>query len=180
MKIALIVFYLVVAIAMVAFIMVQRGSGATTGSGFGAGASGTVFGARGSANFLSSGTKWLAILFFSLSMGMAVYQNRMGNARAVQEELGVMGQLPTASETPAAPSETPAAPGETPPAPAGETPPAPAGETPAAPSETPAAPAVETPDAQPPAAEAVPTEASPATTSETSNASGDKSEEKTP
>lgn len=168
MKIALIVFYLVVAIAMVAFIMVQRGSGATTGSGFGAGASGTVFGARGSANFLSSGTKWLAILFFSLSMGMAVYQNRMGNARAVQQDLGVMGQLPTASETPAAPSETPAAPGETPPAPAGE--------TPAAPSAAP----VETPDAQAPAAEAVPTEASPATTSETSNASGDKSEEKTP
>ncbi len=172
MKIALIVFYLVVAIAMVAFIMVQRGSGATTGSGFGAGASGTVFGARGSANFLSSGTKWLAILFFSLSMGMAVYQNRMGNARAAQEDLGVMGQLPTASETPAAPSETPAAPGETPPAPAGE--------TPAAPSAAPVAPAAETPDAQAPGAEAVPTEASPATTSETSNASGDKSEEKTP
>jgi preprotein translocase subunit SecG len=176
MKIALIVFYLVIAIAMIAFIMVQRGPGATMGSGFGAGASGTVFGARGSANFLSSGTKWLAVVFFIISMGMAVYENRIGTARNAAEELGVMGQLPTPSETPAAPaSETPAAPA----APASETPaaPAPSAETPAAPSaEVPAAPGASTTAELPAAAPAE----SAAPTTETTDASGDKPEEKTP
>ncbi len=161
MKIALIVFYLVIAIAMITFIMMQRGSGATAGSGFGAGASGTVFGARGSANFLSSSTKWLAILFFSLSMGMAVYENRTGTARAQQEDLGVMGQLPTTPETPA-PSEIPAAPSSEQ-SPAGaEVPPAPGSE---------AASASDAPEAGAAAA---------ATTSETSDTTGDKPAEKTP
>ena len=103
MKIASIVLYLVVTIAMITFIMLQRGTGANAGSGFGAGASGTVFGARGSANFLSSATKWLAVAFFALSLGMAVYETRSGAAKQTTEDLGVMGGLAPVSETPAAP-----------------------------------------------------------------------------
>lgn len=109
MKIAFIVVYLVVAIAMIAFIMLQRGSGAAAGSGFGSGASGTVFGARGSSNFLSKATKWLAVAFFVLSMGMAVYETRVGTARDTTAELGVMSQVP-APAAPAADGEVPAAP----------------------------------------------------------------------
>lgn len=99
MKIAFILLYLVVAIAMIAFIMLQRGSGAAAGSGFGAGASGTVFGARGSSNFLSKSTKWLAILFFALSMGMAVYEARVGLKQQTAADLGVMSRLPAAGES---------------------------------------------------------------------------------
>jgi len=109
MKIAFIVVYLVIAIAMITFIMLQRGSGAAAGSGFGSGASGTVFGARGSSNFLSKATKWLAVAFFVLSMGMAVYETRIGTVRDASAELGVMSQLPTPA-APAAGSEVPAAP----------------------------------------------------------------------
>jgi len=150
MKIASIVLYLVVTIAMVVFIMLQRGSGAAAGSGFGSGASGTVFGARGSSNFLSKATKWLAVAFFVLAMSMAVYEARVGIARNQQADLGVMGQLPvpttpanaevpaagdTAADLPTATTSETSAPdasAESSQAPAaGETPAAPAGETPA-------------------------------------------------
>ncbi len=91
------VLYLLVAIGMVAFILLQRGPGATAGSGFGAGASATVFGARGSANFLSRSTAVLAVLFFALSLGMAMYVSRGGQVRETVADLGVMGELPAAS-----------------------------------------------------------------------------------
>lgn len=107
MKIAFVVLYLVVTIAMIAFIMLQRGSGAAAGSGFGGGASGTVFGARGSANFLSKATKWLAVAFFAIALGMGVYEARVGVVKDPQADLGVMGQLPEPS-APAATSEVPA------------------------------------------------------------------------
>ena len=57
------VIYVLVAISMVALILMQRGAGAQAGSGFGGGASSTVFGSRGASNFLSKATKWLAITF---------------------------------------------------------------------------------------------------------------------
>jgi len=53
------------AIALIALILIQRGRGADTGAAFGSGASTTVFGARGSASFLTRTTSVLAILFFS-------------------------------------------------------------------------------------------------------------------
>ena len=65
------VIYVLVAIAMVALILMQRGAGAQAGSGFGGGASATVFGARGASSFLTKATKWLAIVFFAISLFMA-------------------------------------------------------------------------------------------------------------
>ncbi|KAF1699917.1 preprotein translocase subunit SecG [Pseudoxanthomonas suwonensis] len=104
------VVYVLVAIAMIVLILLQRGAGAAAGSGFGAGASGTVFGARGASNFLSKSTKWLAVVFFGISLFMAWYATH-GARPVVDQDLGVMGQL----EVPAAPS---VAPGELPPPPA--------------------------------------------------------------
>lgn len=107
--------YLFIAIAMVVLILMQRGSGAGAGAGFGGGggSSASVFGARGSANFLSKATKWLAIVFFILSLGMAMYVSR-GGRPVVEMDMGVMGSVPAASETtPAAGSadgDVPAAP----------------------------------------------------------------------
>jgi preprotein translocase subunit SecG len=137
------VVFVLVAITMIVFILLQRGAGAQAGSGFGAGASGTVFGARGSANFLSSATKWLAAIFFSLTLFMAWQASHQAKAPAGQAaDLGIMSQLPT--PTPAAPANT-SVPAATPApqaapiiAPATSTPPAPA----AAPA---AAPATKTP-----------------------------------
>jgi len=97
------VVYVLVAIAMIALILMQRGSGAAAGSGFGAGASGTVFGARGASNFLSKSTKWLAVVFFGISLFMAWYATH--GAMPTNQGLGVMSSV----EAPAAaPAGTPA------------------------------------------------------------------------
>lgn len=78
------------AIAMVGFILVQRGAGATAGSAFGAGASGTVFGSRGSASFLTRATAGLAAGFFIVNLVLAVIAGRTIGRDAVEVDLGVM------------------------------------------------------------------------------------------
>ncbi|MDU4360353.1 MAG: preprotein translocase subunit SecG [Enterobacter hormaechei] len=65
---ALLVIFLIVAIALVALIMLQQGKGADMGASFGAGASGTLFGSSGSANFMTRTTAILATLFFIISL----------------------------------------------------------------------------------------------------------------
>ncbi len=62
--------------SIVALVLLQRGKGADAGAGFGAGASGTVFGARGSATFFSKLTAVLATLFFITSMSLAWFATR--------------------------------------------------------------------------------------------------------
>lgn len=64
----LLVIYPVIAVALIAFILVQQGKGADMGASFGAGASGTVFGALGAGNFLTRTTSVLAIAFFVVSL----------------------------------------------------------------------------------------------------------------
>lgn len=83
------IFHVLVAIAMVAFILVQRGPGATAGAAFGSGASGTVFGARGAGSFLSRSTWVLAALFCLISLVMAVVVSR--DLSAPETDLGVIG-----------------------------------------------------------------------------------------
>ncbi len=78
------VVYVLVAIAIIALVLLQRGAGAAAGSGFGAGASGTVFGARGASNFLSKSTKWLAVVFFGISLFMAWYASHSARPAAQQ------------------------------------------------------------------------------------------------
>ena len=123
------IFYVLIAIAMTVLILLQRGAGADAGSGFGGGASATVFGARGSANFLSRSTAVLAGLFFLLSLGMGMYLGRAGpDVRAVND-LGVMSGVaapakPAPAVAPADTAPSPTAPAVSPdkPAPASATP----------------------------------------------------------
>ena len=77
--------HLVVSVLIVALVLLQRGKGADAGTGFGAGASGTVFGARGSANFFSRSTAVLATLFFLTSLGLAYLAARAPAARGLLE-----------------------------------------------------------------------------------------------
>ena len=67
----LLVVHLLVAVAVCGFVLLQHGKGADMGSGFGGGASGSLFGATGSANFLSRSTAVLAAVFFASSLGLA-------------------------------------------------------------------------------------------------------------
>ena len=150
------VFYILIAIAMVALILLQRGAGADAGSGFGAGASATVFGSRGSANFLSRATAVLAGLFFLLSLGMGMYLSRSGGAGIrPQADMGVMSGV----EVPAATEK----------APAPATPPA--GDVPQAATPAPAASASDKPEAPKPA----PAEAAPSGDGKTTDAKPDES-----
>ena len=98
----------------------QRGAGAQAGSGFGGGASSTVFGSRGSSNFLTKSTKWLGVLFFVISMGMAMYASKSAvGALDAKPDLGVMGQAAPAAAQPAQALPTaPAQPAPSAPAPA--------------------------------------------------------------
>ena len=66
-----IVIHVVVALAIIGLVLLQHGKGADMGSGFGGGASSSLFGATGSANFLSRTTAVLATLFFLSSLGLA-------------------------------------------------------------------------------------------------------------
>lgn len=65
------VIHVFLAVAIVGLVLIQRGKGADAGAGFGSGASGTVFGARGSATILSKATAILATLFFVTSLALA-------------------------------------------------------------------------------------------------------------
>jgi preprotein translocase subunit SecG len=67
----LIVTHVITALAIIGLVLLQHGKGADMGSGFGGGASSSLFGATGSANFLSRATAVLATLFFCLSLALA-------------------------------------------------------------------------------------------------------------
>src|SRR5690625_6797820 len=59
------------ALTVIGLVLLQHGRGADMGSAFGAGSSGSVFGAAGAANFLSRATRWAAIIFFVATAGLA-------------------------------------------------------------------------------------------------------------
>ena len=69
-KIILII-HTLIALSIIALVLLQRGKGADAGAGFGAGASGTVFGARGSGSFFSRMTAFMATAFFISSLTLA-------------------------------------------------------------------------------------------------------------
>ena len=83
--------------------LLQRGKGADAGAGFGAGASGTVFGSRGSASFLSRTTAVLAAVFFASSLALTWLASSQGApSRAAPQ--GVMEKMaPKLSDVPTAP-----------------------------------------------------------------------------
>lgn len=76
----LVIVQVVIAIAIIGLVLLQQGKGADMGAAFGAGASGTVFGAHGSANFLSRTTAVLAALFFIVSLTLAYLANQGSTA----------------------------------------------------------------------------------------------------
>jgi preprotein translocase subunit SecG len=69
----MIVLHVVFALAIIGLVLLQHGKGADMGSGFGGGASASLFGATGSANFLSRTTAVLATVFFILSLALAYF-----------------------------------------------------------------------------------------------------------
>src|SRR3954471_21236010 len=105
----IIVVHVVVALAIIGLVLLQHGKGADMGSGFGGGASSSLFGATGSANFLSRATAVLATLFFILSLVLAyIATNAPRDSGSVVDR--IQQQKPAAEKKDAAP----VAPGTTP------------------------------------------------------------------
>lgn len=70
------------ALAMIGLVLVQHGKGADMGASFGSGASGSLFGATGSANFLSRSTAVCATIFFVSTLALAYFSNHRASAPA--------------------------------------------------------------------------------------------------
>jgi preprotein translocase subunit SecG len=115
---------LITAVVMIGLVLVQHGKGADMGASFGSGASGSLFGATGSANFLSRSTAVCAAVFFASTLALAYFGNLGGNVResggSVFERAGAasapmaasapaVGQIPTAPAAASAAVSTPPA-----------------------------------------------------------------------
>jgi preprotein translocase subunit SecG len=74
------VIHVLVAVAVVGLVLLQHGKGADMGAAFGSGSSGSLFGASGSANFLSRSTAVLATMFFLTSLGLTYFSGRAHEA----------------------------------------------------------------------------------------------------
>lgn len=94
---------LITAAVMIGLVLMQQGKGADMGASFGSGASGSLFGATGSANFLSRSTAVCATIFFVCTLVLAYF----GNLRVATDGSGSVFDRPAAASAPAAAS-TPA------------------------------------------------------------------------
>ena len=138
----IIVVQVISALSIIGLVLMQHGKGADMGAAFGSGASGSLFGASGSSNFLSKATAVAAAVFFGTTLTLAY----IGNDRSGGDNAGVMGraQAPAAGIPVTAPLQT--APADVPTLPAGSAvPAAPASGVPAVPATPVPAPAAPAP-----------------------------------
>jgi preprotein translocase subunit SecG len=107
MKDLVLVIDVIAAVGLIGLILLQQGKGADIGASFGSGASQTLFGSRGSANFLTRTTAILATIFFLSSLGLAWLNSQHGPSSSVTKsvvvEQPVKSEIPSAAEVPAAP-----------------------------------------------------------------------------
>lgn len=85
----LLVVHVLIAVALIVFVLLQHGKGAEAGAAFGSGASATVFGARGAASFMSRTTALLATGFFLTSLSLAYFATQKPEPTSVVERLQV-------------------------------------------------------------------------------------------
>jgi preprotein translocase subunit SecG len=115
----LLVVHVVLSLGIIGLVLLQRGKGADAGAALGGGASATMFGARGAANFLSRTTGILAALFIANSLALAYLASKQDVVSSVTESLVIeqpaaTGDIPEASLPVAPASDVP--PADAPPA----------------------------------------------------------------
>ena len=96
--------HVIAGLSVIGLVLLQHGKGADMGAAFGSGASGSLFGATGSANFLSRATAVLAAVFFLTSLGLSYIATSRPRVSG-----SVMDSAPVPT-TPAVPAQTPAVP----------------------------------------------------------------------
>lgn len=108
----LLIVQIIVALGIIGLVLIQHGKGADAGAAFGGGASGTVFGSKGSGNFLTKLTTGLAVVFFSNSLMLAwlvAHPDNIGDNQsivpsAVTESIDTSAPVDMPSAAPEAPS----------------------------------------------------------------------------
>ena len=107
----LLIAHLVMAVALVILVLLQQGKGAQAGAAFGGGSSGSsqsLFGARGSANFLTRTTAIIATIFFVTTLSLAyLYANRSGSSSVVSDSVVEQVEEVPESDVPMVPSDAP-------------------------------------------------------------------------
>ncbi|CAB1274569.1 preprotein translocase subunit SecG [Candidatus Nitrosacidococcus tergens] len=83
----LLIIHLIVSVILAGLVLIQHGKGADEGASFGGGASATVFGASGSANFLTRASAVFATIFFITSLSLAYFSNRDTQSRSITETI---------------------------------------------------------------------------------------------
>src|SRR5687767_4599632 len=109
MEILILVLHILAALDIVGLVLLQHGKGADVGAVFGSGSAGSVFGASGSANFLSRATAVLALIFFATSLGLTYLGSRKSDTGGVMVEQPapvqtLPGQIPGQGPAPVAPA----------------------------------------------------------------------------
>jgi preprotein translocase subunit SecG len=92
--------HILVAATLVGLVLLQHGKGADMGAAFGSGSSGSLFGASGSANFMSRATAVMATLFFLTSLGLTFFsgQKHVVAIKPVTQQPGVPQSVPLAPQ----------------------------------------------------------------------------------
>jgi len=111
----IVIVHVLVAVALIGLILIQRGKGAEAGAAFGSGASQTVFGARGSASFLTRMTAILATVFFITSLTLAYFTQQGTTTTSVTEIVVPAAPANTSgndgqADVPVMPNDVPAVP----------------------------------------------------------------------
>ena len=111
----LLLVHVAVAVVICGLVLLQHGKGADMGAAFGSGSSGSLFGAAGSANFLSRSTSVLAAVFFVTSVALTWYamthkspDGVMGRAGSVLDKAKPASKAPETPAAPQAPAGAPA------------------------------------------------------------------------
>ncbi len=92
------VLQILVSVSLIALVLLQQGKGADAGAAFGSGTSGTIFGSRGSASFLSRATAVLAAAFFFNSIALAYISGQSVERASVTERFDVSTDVPTSTD----------------------------------------------------------------------------------
>jgi len=85
------------ALAIIGLVLLQHGKGADMGASFGSGASGSLFGATGSSNFLSRSTGVAAALFFAATLALGAMAGSRKASNGVMDDVSVMKTAPAVS-----------------------------------------------------------------------------------
>ncbi|TCM71019.1 preprotein translocase subunit SecG [Acinetobacter calcoaceticus] len=104
------VIHILLAVMMIVLILVQHGKGADAGATFGGGGAATVFGASGSANFLTRVTAILTALFFITSISLAMFAKKQSNDPFNLNSIATQTTAPAAPVTPKSSETSPTAP----------------------------------------------------------------------